>query len=216
MGPVAIVLSGCGYKDGSEITEAVSLLIALSEKNIPYKIFAPSLKFSATFHRGEGSAGDRNTLEESARIARGHVDDLNTLQPAAFEGLAFPGGFGAAVHLCNFASQGAKATVLPVVKKTIESFYNDQKPILAMCIAPALVSCVLGHHHVTVTIGNDADTAAELAKTGAVHENCAVDHFITDRDHRVVTTPAYMYDSATPIQVFTGVRKAVQEFLLLM
>lgn len=32
----AVVLSGCGVYDGSEVTEAVSLLVALSKYNVPF------------------------------------------------------------------------------------------------------------------------------------------------------------------------------------
>ena len=38
---VAVVLSGCGYLDGAEVTEAVSSLIALSEEGATVEVFAP-------------------------------------------------------------------------------------------------------------------------------------------------------------------------------
>ena len=41
---VAVILAGCGAKDGSEITEAVSLLISLSKANFQFECFAPDRK----------------------------------------------------------------------------------------------------------------------------------------------------------------------------
>lgn len=100
----------------------------------------------------------------------------------------------------------------PEVEKTIKAFYSQSKPIGAICIAPALIARVLGEHGVTVTIGNDKETAQEIGKTGAQHVECAVDDYVTDRERKVITTPAYMYD-AKPNQVFTGVRKAIKELV---
>ena len=44
---IAIVLSGCGNKDGAEITEVVSLIIALSGLGAQLKFFAPNREFTA-------------------------------------------------------------------------------------------------------------------------------------------------------------------------
>ena len=40
-----------------------------------------------------------------------------------------------------------------------------------------------------------------------------VDDFITDRENKVVTTPAYMYGEAAPHLIFTGIRKALKELV---
>ncbi len=211
---VAVVLSGCGHKDGSEITEAVSTLIALSELNAKFEVFAPSVNFKVTDPiDSQPTMESRNTFTESARISRGHVRPLSDLQAGDFDAVAFPGGFGAALHLCSWAQQGAACTVNPDAERVIREFYSAQKPIAAICIAPALIAKVLGGNRVTLTIGNDRETAAEIAKTGAIHENCTVDDFVTDREHRVISTPAYMYENAKPFQIYTGVRKAIRELV---
>ena len=41
----AIVLSGCGRADGSEIHEAVSLLLAIDQQDCEYEFFAPDFPF---------------------------------------------------------------------------------------------------------------------------------------------------------------------------
>lgn len=213
MKKIAVILSGCGHQDGAEITESVSTLIALSELGAEYTVFAPSLDFKANnFLTGQPTNETRNVMQEAARISRGQVTDLAKLNPADFDGVALPGGYGAALHLCDWAKKGSGCDVLPTVQKVVEAFHKEQKPILAVCIAPALIARVLGKHGVTLTIGNDKETAQEIEKTGAQHENCKVTDYVTDREHKVVTTPAYMYDNAKPFEVFKGIRAAAKEF----
>jgi enhancing lycopene biosynthesis protein 2 len=209
---IAVILSGCGHKDGAEITEAVSTLIALSEAGAEVEVFAPDVKFIVADPLGNGKTSEsRNVLIESARIARGHIKPLSELQAKNFDGIALPGGFGAALNLCTWPVKGAKCEVLPEAERVLREFYQAEKPIAAICIAPALVARVLGTEGITLTIGRDE--GGEIAKTGAHHENCAVTDYVTDREHRVISTPAYMYGEAKPFEVFTGVRKAIRELV---
>ncbi|MCC7403120.1 MAG: isoprenoid biosynthesis glyoxalase ElbB [Bdellovibrionales bacterium] len=212
MKKIAVVLSGCGHKDGAEITEAVSALIALSEARASYQVFAPDIEITSTNHL-QGAPGEkRNVMIEAARIARGNVKNLADLKAKDFDGVVFPGGYGAALHLCSWGKEGVQCKVLPEAERVIREFHKSSKPIGAICIAPALIARVLGKEGITVTIGNDRETAQEIQKTGAHHEECAVDDFVTDREAKVITTPAYMLE-AKPHQVFTGIRKAIAELV---
>jgi enhancing lycopene biosynthesis protein 2 len=210
---IAMILAGCGNKDGAEITETVSLIVSLSSAGAEVKFFAPNQDFQPkNFLTNEFLNEKRNLMVEAARITRSEINDLSTLNASEFDGLAFPGGFGAALHLSNWSEAGAKAQVHPQVEKAILDFYKQSKPIAAICIAPTLVAKVLGKERVTVTIGNDPETSREIEKTGAVHEECPVTDYITDREHKVITTPAYMY-SAKPHEVFQGISGLVKEFM---
>jgi enhancing lycopene biosynthesis protein 2 len=211
----AVVLSGCGFKDGSEITEAVSTLIALTQQDCEYQCFAPDIEVDVVNHLTGTPAGKRGVLSEAARIARGKVQPLKELKANNYTGVIFPGGYGAATKLSAWAHEGARCTVLPEVKSVIEDFYNAKKPIGAICIAPALVAKVLGAKKVRLTIGNDKETSQEIEKTGAVHEECAVDKCVVDTANKVVTTPAYMYDEAKPHQVLAGVTALVSSLIKL-
>lgn len=195
MKKIAVILSGCGYQDGTELTEAVSALICLNQANAQVVCFAPL-----------------QLIPASNQISRGTTQNLSELNPSEFDGLLMPGGFGAAKHLSDWAAKGAKCTVLPDVERVLNAFYNDQKPIAAICIAPAIVARVLGKKGIAVTLGDDPQTAAEIMKTGAIHEDCPVTEYISDREHRILTTPAYMYE-AQPHEVFTGIAKMVREFV---
>lgn len=211
---VAVVLSGCGHKDGAEITEAVSTLIAISNAGANYEIFAPNLDFHPTNHltSEKNDKEARNCLTEAARIGRGEAKDLKDLKEKNFDALVFPGGFGAALHLSDWAHKGAKAKVHPEVERVILAFHQASKPIGAICIAPTLVAKVLGSENITVTIGNSVETAKEIEKTGAQHVECPVEDFITDRLHKIITTPAYMCE-AKPHQVFKGISGLISELV---
>lgn len=213
---IAVVLSGCGHLDGSETTEAVSVLIALAELGAEVKCFAPNVEFEpAHFVESVGaSSTKRNALEESARIARkGNISPLTDLNEKDFDAIVFPGGMGAAKNLSSWATAGAKTSIQGEVKRAIVAFHRASKPIGAICIAPVLVARVLGAEHPEVTIGDDVETAAEIEKTGARHTKCIVTDYVSDRDHKILTTPAYMYDEATPFDVFTGIRRMLTELV---
>lgn len=206
MKKIAVVLSGSGYLDGSEITESVSLLIALHIAGASVSCFAPDIEVPAVNHvTKQQESAKRNVLHEAGRIARGKVESLSHLKVSDYDAVAFPGGFGAAKNLCNWAEKGAECEVHPEVRRVIEEFHAASKPIGAICIAPVLLAKVLGHKNITLTIGEDPATAAEIKKTGAQHEDCPVDDYISDRESKIVTSPAYMYDDAKPNEVFQGI-----------
>ncbi|MCA9457755.1 MAG: isoprenoid biosynthesis glyoxalase ElbB [Nitrospiraceae bacterium] len=214
MKKVAVILSGCGFLDGAEITEAISTLIAIGQNGAAYEVFAPNKDVEETNHLTQKPTGQkRNVLQEAARIARGEIQPLEQLKAKDFDALAFPGGFGAALHLCNFAEKGSGGQIDPQVARVVKEFADSQKPIAAICIAPAIMALALGKKGVNVTIGEDAGTASELEKTGAKHQNCAVERYVVDHSNKVITTPAYMYGSARPHQIFAGVSGAIAELI---
>lgn len=213
---IAVVLSGCGHLDGAEIRESIFTLLALDQAGAQVKVFAPDAdQHHVINHRkGEETAGEkRHILTEAARLTRGDVSPLTELNPEQFNGLVIPGGFGVAKNLCTFAFKGASCDVMPQVQKVIEGFYELKKPIAALCIAPVLVAKVLGKHQVTVTIGTDKETASEIEKTGARHQDCKVSEYVQDKDHNLFTTPAYMYGEAKISEVHRGVDSCLKAFL---
>lgn len=213
---IAVILSGCGFLDGAEITEAISTLIAIGQNGAQYKVFAPNKDVAETNHLTQKPTGHkRNALQEAARIARGNIQPLEDLKAQDFDALAFPGGFGAALHLCNFGEKGSGGEIDPQVIRILKEFHEGGKPIAAICIAPAIMALAFGDKGVNVTIGDDAGTAAEIEKTGAKHQNCAVEKFVVDQSNKIITTPAYMYGSAQPYQIFAGVSGAIAELIKL-
>jgi enhancing lycopene biosynthesis protein 2 len=151
-------------------------------------------------------------MVEAARISRGDIQPLDKLDPLQFSAVIFPGGFGAAKNLCNFASKGTDCEALPDVTRVIKAFHAAKKPIGLCCIAPVLAARVLGTRKdgpgVKLTIGTDADTAAAIATMGNTHVPKGVTEAFTDETNRIVTTPAYMFE-AKPHEVFEGIGRMV-------
>ena len=196
---IAIVLAGCGVFDGSEIHEAVLTMLAIDQQGAEYQCFAPNTWQARTIDHFTGHAtaiaGDednRNVLAESARIARGQIKDLQEFKAKDFDAIIFPGGFGAALNLSDFAVKGADCEINHEVRRTLEESYDEGIVIGAMCIAPTVIARVLGKHHIKLTIGNDTKVAAGLKKMGAEHENKAATEVCVDEEHKIVTTPCYM------------------------
>ena len=214
---VAVILSGCGVQDGAEIQEAVIALLALDEAGAAVACFAPDKPQRQTTNHliGKPAGETRNVLVESARIARGRIQDLSEASADDFDAVLMPGGFGAALNLCDFAVNGSDCKVDPSVERFLTSMHDAGKPIAALCIAPVIVARLFGRERVQVTIGDDADTAAAIERMGARHVRCAVTDAVTDETHRVVTTPAYML-AKSPKDLRPGIEKAVRETLRLI
>jgi enhancing lycopene biosynthesis protein 2 len=212
---IGVLLSGCGYLDGSEIQEATLTLYFLDKAGVEIIPMAPDKAQAdvVDHNRKEAGEGTRNVRAESARICRGNVSDVAEVSSDDLDALVIPGGFGAAKNLCTFASDGPDCTVDPGVEQLVRGMHTSKKPIGALCIAPALVAKLLGPDHgVKLTIGNDADTAAALTKLGAEHENAPVEGIVVDEGNRVVTTPCYMLGPG-PAQIGAGIEKLVAQVL---
>lgn len=209
----AIVLSGSGHRDGSEITEAVAAIYALDKEGVEYSFFAPDITAPRLHHITLADEGTQNILAESARISRGKSRPLSELKESDFDGLVLPGGMGAATNLSTWSKAGAKCTVLPELAKAIVDFHAASKPIGAICIAPAIVAKVLGQHQVSITVGDASEASQEIEKTGAIHEICPVEDYVSDRLNKVLSTPAYMYANARPAHIFSGISKMIREFV---
>jgi enhancing lycopene biosynthesis protein 2 len=208
---VGVLLSGCGYLDGAEIHEAVCALLALDAAAAEVICMAPDCELDVVDHvTGEATGEKRNVLVESARIARGEIRDVTTVTADELDALVLPGGYGAAKNLSDFATAGAEMSVHSGVAQLVQAVHAAGKPIGAICIAPAVISKLLPG--VTLTIGNDADTASALEQMGSSHCDCSVSDFVVDKDNKVVSTPAYMLGPWVHA-VHEGIDKCVREVM---
>ncbi len=197
---IGVILSGSGVYDGSELHEAVFTLLSLDRQGLDALCFAPDGEQMHVIDHtcGEPMNEKRNILKESARIARGEIQALSEADMRDLDAIIFPGGFGAAKNLCNFAVKGPDCDVNPEVEALVNDMIDAGKPIAALCIAPALLARITGKKGIKakVTIGKDPSTADAIEKMGAVHVNCAVNEVALDEEHKIVTGPAYMMASS--------------------
>uniref|UniRef100_A0A8C4NIU8 Glutamine amidotransferase class 1 domain containing 3 n=1 Tax=Eptatretus burgeri TaxID=7764 RepID=A0A8C4NIU8_EPTBU len=221
---VAVVLSGAGVYDGSELHEASAVLVHLSRGGAQVKIFAPDIpQMHVVDHsKGQPVEGEtRNVLVESARIARGKIDELKRLSVSEHDAVIFPGGFGAAKNLSSFAVDGPACKVEPEVERILKEFHDARKPIGLCCIAPVLAAKLLPS--VELTVGHESEegglwphaAAAGAVKTmGAKHVPKEVTEAHVDSHNKVVSTPAFMCETDIH-HVFDGIGSLVEAVLRL-
>ncbi len=216
MKKVAVVLSGCGVFDGAEIHESVLTLLHLKKAGADVTFVAPNIPQMHVVNHltGEVVEGEtRNVLVESARIARGDIMDIADANADEFDACIFPGGFGAAKNLCDFAVKGAECEIQPDVLAFARQFAAQNKPLGFICIAPAMIPKIFGER-VKLTIGSDEDTANAIEHMGGLHVTCPVDGFVVDEQHKVVSTPAYML-AGDILEAEAGIAKLVEAVLRL-
>ncbi len=214
MKKIAVILSGCGVYDGAEIHEATLTLLAIQKAHSSYKCFAPNIKQHHVINHltGEKTRQTRNVLEESARIARGNIKDISKLSVKNFDAIVFPGGFGVAKNLSNFAFKGSECEVLSSISEVILAFWKAKKPIGALCISPAIIAKVIPN--ALLTIGNDNTTKTNIEKMGSRHQNSTHGEVIIDNENKIVTSPCYMLD-ANIAQIEEGTKNLIEKLLLL-
>ncbi|NXN05396.1 GAL3A protein, partial [Sylvia borin] len=224
---VAVVLSGCGVYDGTEIHEASAVLVHLSRGGAEVQMYAPDVPQMHVIDHSKGQpaeAESRNVLVESARIARGKIASLAKLTTADHDAVIFPGGFGAAKNLSTFAVDGKDCKVNREVERVLKDFHKAGKPIGLCCISPVLAAKVLSGAEVTVGHEEEeggkwpyAGTAGAIKELGAKH--CVKEVTISfpahvDTKNKVVTTPAFMCETALH-HIFDGIGAMVKNVLKL-
>jgi enhancing lycopene biosynthesis protein 2 len=211
---VGVILAGCGVFDGAEIHEAVITLLALDRAGAETVCMAPDVAQLHVINHltGEVTGESRNVLVEAARIARGKIRDIATVDPAELDAIVIPGGFGAAKNLCDFALKGAACTVHPEVARVVRGVHAAGKPVGAACIAPAILARLLGAERPRLTIGTDDATATALQVMGACHARCGPETTVLDVEHALVTTPAYMV-AGWIAEAAVGIEKLVEQVL---
>lgn len=211
---VAVILSGCGVFDGAEIYEATLVQLRLDEAGVDFQCMAPDVDQMHVLNHmtGEEMQQTRNVLVESSRLCRGNIIDLATADPADYDAVIVPGGFGVAKNLSSFAVDGTGMSVNEDLVRFIQGMSGQGKPVGLVCIAPALAPKLFGEG-VTCTLGSNEDDAAKaVVAMGGNHEQCAVDDIVVDEERKLVTTPAYM-TAGRISEAAAGITKLVEAVL---
>lgn len=215
---IAVILSGCGVYDGSEIYETTLTLLNLEKAGATYQCLAPDVPQGQVIdhHTGQEAAGEqRSVLTEAARLARGEIKNIADATPTDFDAIIFPGGFGAAKNLSNFAFEEnlENLKVEEYVERFVQQGFKASVPFGFICITPACVAAIaLRDKGLTLTIGNDEGTAARIEALGHTHQAVPVRQMVRDPNHLVASTPAYMTGKSLE-EVEEGISKLVREVL---
>ncbi len=211
----AVILSGCGVYDGTEIHEATMSMLAIDQHNAQYTLFAPDVDQAHVINHITKQPSDetRNVLVESARIARGNIQNLKDFNASAFDALLIPGGFGSAKNLSDYAFKGSAMTVNHDTEIAIKAMYAAGKPIGALCIAPVILAKLFDG--CVVTIGNDNSTANHIDQMGSHHKTNVVSEITIDEKYKLVTTPCYMLGTRIS-EIYAGASMVVEALLKMM
>lgn len=211
---IAVILSGSGNQDGSEIHEATLTLLAIHKNNADYQCYAPNIPQHHVINHLTGKEMDekRNVLIESARIARGDVLDLAVFNPDDHDALVIPGGLGAAKNLSSFAFDGAECNINKDVEAAILKMAQADKAIGALCISPVILAKVLDN--ALVTTGQDPDVIEKIGAMHARHKSTMQAEIVIDKERKLVSTPCYMLEARVD-QIADGADKLIQAILAL-
>ena len=217
MNKVGVVLSGCGYQDGSEIHEAVFTLHALEKAEAEAIIMAPDMdQFHVINHLNgnEDLSESRNILVESARIARGKVVDVASVSGHQLDALIFPGGTGMAKNIFDYSMAGINCTVISDVQRLVVEILEADKPLGAICIAPVMVAKVLEFlgRTGTVTGGFNDEINNDIKAMGINTIEVGAEEIVIDKENKIVTTPAYV-EAKSMNESFMGIEKLVNKVL---
>ena len=216
---IAILLSGSGVFDGSEIQETVFSMLAIAKHGANYQCIAPDVAQHHVINHltGEEMQETRNVLTESARIARGEVKSLTNLNLDEFDALVIPGGFGTAKNHTKWAFNGPNEDMNQEVKALIQHFVSAKKPIAALCMAPTTVAKALEQHQapVNLTVGNDHDSpyditaiSSGITQTGNQVQNTSINEICIDQKHHIISAPCYMLN-ASITEINTNIETAI-------
>ena len=213
---VGVVLAGCGAQDGSEIHESVLTLLSLDRKGAKVKIMAPEIdQFHVVNHLSNHKMdATRNILSEAARIARGNILPIRSINNNDLDALIFPGGTGMAKNIFNYAIKGLDFTVLKDVESLTRYMIQKNKPIGGICIAPVMIAKILQNldRKGKVTGGFNEQILTDIESMGMITEKVNATEIVIDYKNKIVSTPAYVEANSIK-EVAEGIEKLVDAVL---
>lgn len=224
---IGILLSGSGVYDGTEIQEAVFTLLAIEQNGGQALFMAPNVdQMHVVNHMsGEEMNQTRNVLIESARIARGDIEDIENITAKDLDALVLPGGFGTAKNHTNWAVNGPSGDINPEVSRLINEMVKVKKPIVALCMAPTTIAKALANSTInpTLTIGSNLEKSPYdikgisegMESIGAKINMNGINEVTIDSINRIITAPCYMME-ASALEVHNNIQSAVAELFKLL
>ena len=217
---IGVLLSGCGVYDGAEIQETVLSLLAIAELGHEAVCIGVDADQFHVINHIDGSvmSEKRNMLIEAARITRGEIQDIHSIQPADIDALLLPGGFGSAKNLTSWAFDGHNSTILPIVKLLLINLINVGKPIVALCVSPVVLAKAFENSGISLnmTIGSSADPSPydissfqnEMEQIGCTTEEKTIGEVLVDKKNRIITAPCYMMEAGI-VQIRENIKLAL-------
>jgi enhancing lycopene biosynthesis protein 2 len=219
MGNFGIILSGCGFLDGSDVWETVLLSHYLSRAGRTPVFFAPDVEQTVVVdHLTRTNLNQtRNVLNESARLAWGGIRKTDDLSGKEVDGLLLPGGEGVVRNLSDAVGRSPNGYLKPrhELQVILREIYRRKKPIGACGLSALVVASALREildTPLTLTLGKDPELIRQIEHMGAVHVLTRGPEAVMDSEHRVVTTPSSLL-KLTPAETASGIENLINGVL---
>ena len=197
---MGVLLSGCGRLDGSDIAEAMLVLLVIERAGAQAICAAPDLDQAGVVDHltGAGAAGARNARAEAARIAGAEIRPLAQLRSNAIDALIVPGGEGPIATLSDYPEKRELCQINPDVARLLKGLVQGHRPMGFLGLSALLAARVLGPAvGVRLTVGSKGTPYAKHAAVmGADVRPCAQEDLIVDQKARVYTTPGFLVEGA--------------------
>ena len=133
-----------------------------------------------------------------------------------------PGGFGAAKNFSQWAFEGVKGDVNPIVKNFLLRVIEAGKPIAALCVSPVVLAKTLesSGKQPKLTLGTDKDPSPYdikadsegLAAMGAQPYMKTINEIMVDEENKIVSAPCYMMEVSIK-QVRANAKMAIDKMI---
>jgi enhancing lycopene biosynthesis protein 2 len=216
---VAVILSGCGVGDGSDLHESLLTLLSIERGGAQAVCAAPDLASAGVWdHLANQRATDaapRRALVEAARLARGRIRELSTLQLGDFDALIVPGGAGVGDVLSNYAARAQLCEVHPHLAQLLKAALSSHRPMGFVGLAALLAARVLGPvAGVRLTLGPRTGNASkDAAVMGADVRPSAITDIFLDKKTRIISTGGFLHDEMQLTQAGQAIDKLVRTVL---
>ena len=145
---VGILLSGCGWFDGTDVQEAVLCGLALDRLGARVVALSPRrFQLHVVDHTvgDEMEAAPRDIHLESARILHDKIHPIPDFPLETLQALVVPGGFGGAKNLMTgFAQLGERRQAHADAAQVVRHFLDARKPVGVVGLGDILVRHLMG------------------------------------------------------------------------
>uniref|UniRef100_A0A8C5NGK8 ES1 protein, mitochondrial-like n=1 Tax=Gouania willdenowi TaxID=441366 RepID=A0A8C5NGK8_GOUWI len=221
---IAVVFSGCGWWDGTDVHEGAYTMYHLSRNGARFQMFAPvqqQMQVMDHTRKQPATGENRNMMMEAARFSHGQgrmqMQDLSKLDANSFDAIIFPGGHGVTKNLSSFVKDGKDCKLQPDVERVLKDFHRSSKPIGLASMAPLLACRALPG--IEVTMGHEMDDSSRWGNwphSSLVQAVKGMGALYVDEKNKVVSTPTFMWETEQHFHyIFDGIGNMVKHVLRL-
>lgn len=203
---IGLLLTGAGATDGSDPLQVVAWRIAAAQRGHVLVACAPDVAQHDVVGLRGVSDESRHALTESARLASGVVERVESLTPNDLDALVVPGGLGAVKTLCT-AAVSEPVRVLDAPKELALGLNARGGALVACDEAIVWLGWVFGEGGLDLATDGRPETTDDLERLG--HRPRTTDALVRDAAHRILTRWLPRRDG--PAAIFTATTDLLEQ-----